>query len=293
MILRWGGKQLPFSRAPTAEAWGLDLWRHMAISIRDHHQRAIDKMIQRFANDPGFGAMLVAGSVAKGCAREDSDLDVMLIATEAEYARRSISEPMSFCLFDVADYPGGYVDCKVLDLAFLREAADHGSEPARNAFIGAYPAFSRIDGIQELVERIGVYPLALQQERIDSFMAQIDLNRCFFWGEAHKRNDPYLQMRAATDIVLFGGRLILAHNRILFPCHKRLLEFVDLAPDKPAEFVSLAHKLLGEPTRVNMEKLCDCIENFRDWKVKADLLSRYVHDTELTWRNRQPAISDV
>ena len=93
--------------------------------------------------------------------------------------------------------------------------------------------------------------------------------------------------------MLFGGRLILAHNRTLFPCHKRLLEFVELSPDKPAGFVPLAHALLAEPNRANMEKFCECIETFRDWNVKADMLNRYVADTELTWRSRQPAITDV
>jgi Nucleotidyltransferase domain len=56
--------------------------------ILPHHQRVIDRLIDLFQNDPRFPAMIVGGSVAKGRARPDSDVDVMLIATDDEYARR-------------------------------------------------------------------------------------------------------------------------------------------------------------------------------------------------------------
>ena len=57
-------------------------------------------------------------------------------------------------------------------------------------------------------------------EKIAAFHSQLQLNRWFFWAEAKRRGDRYLQVRAATEMVLFGCRLVLAHNRLLFALSK-------------------------------------------------------------------------
>jgi hypothetical protein len=54
--------------------------------ILPHHQRVIDRLIDLFQDDPRFPAMIVGGSVAKGRAQPDSDVDVMLIATNSARA---------------------------------------------------------------------------------------------------------------------------------------------------------------------------------------------------------------
>jgi hypothetical protein len=48
---------------------------------------------------------------------------------------------------DFCNYPRGYVDGKSVDLAFLREVAEKGSEPARAAFDGTRCAYSRLPEI--------------------------------------------------------------------------------------------------------------------------------------------------
>ncbi|HEY3284795.1 MAG TPA: hypothetical protein VGN26_21180 [Armatimonadota bacterium] len=262
------------------------------VHLREHHRRAIEVLTDRYRDDPAFDALLIAGSVAKGTARDDSDVDALFIATDEESARRQSAGEMAFLLQDLCDYPGGYVDCKVLDRAFLRDVEERGSEPARSAFLCAYPAFSRLPGLAEQVRRIAVYPEAERRGKIDSFYAQMALNKGFFWSEAEKRGDPYLLHRTAAELVLYGGRLILAHNRILFPCHKRLMEFVEQAPERPEAFVRLAVQLLAEPTREHKERFCACVEGFTDWGVTGNILARYIADTELTWRTGTQALSD-
>jgi hypothetical protein len=42
-------------------------------------------------------------------------------------------------------------------------------------------------------------------------------------GEALKRNAAYLTAHVVAGLVLFGSRLILARNRILYPYHKWLM----------------------------------------------------------------------
>ncbi len=53
-----------------------------------HHQRTIDRLIDRFKDDLHFLALIIGGSLVKGYGSENSDVDFMLIATDEEYARR-------------------------------------------------------------------------------------------------------------------------------------------------------------------------------------------------------------
>ncbi|MBZ0308487.1 MAG: nucleotidyltransferase domain-containing protein, partial [Anaerolineae bacterium] len=53
-----------------------------------HHQQAIDRLTAHFQDDSAFLALIIGGSIVKGLARPDSDIDFMLVATPDEYARR-------------------------------------------------------------------------------------------------------------------------------------------------------------------------------------------------------------
>ena len=139
---------------------------------------------------------------------------------------------------------------------------------------------------------IAVYPECERQYRINAFMAQMKLNQWFFFSEGRRRNDLYLQARAASDMVLFGGRLILAHNRILFPCQKRLMEYVLSAPQRPPYFQELAHELLTKLTEESKDTFCQTIESFADWDVKADLLGTFLRDVEASWYFKTGAIAE-
>lgn len=262
------------------------------MEIREHHRRAIQVLTDRYRDDPAFPALIIGGSIAKGKAKATSDLDVIFVASEEEYARRKAAGKLAFLLGDVCDYPGGYVDAKVFDVDFIREAAERGSEPARHAFIGAFPAYSRIAGLEELICKIPIYQEADQQEKINSFYSQLMLNRGYFWGEAEKRDDPYLKARTASELVLFGGRMILAHNRILFPCQKWLMEYVEQAPERPEAFALRAHRLLEQPSKEHVERFCECVETFRDWSISCDPLARYIEDSEWSWLTRTPNIAE-
>ncbi len=256
------------------------------------HQRAIDRVTAKFAAEPTVLAVIICGSVARGVAKDDSDVDVMLVVTAAEYERRESAGDLCFIDFELCDYPGGYVDGKIIDIAFMRDAAAFGSEPCRHAFIGAFTAFSHDSEVDQLVGAIPVYPEDQRQHRIQSYMSQIAVDRGFFFGEAQKRNDPYLLHRTSANIVLFAGRLILAHNRILFPCHKRLLEYVEAAPEKPEGFCDIARQFLRDPTRDSLERLWNLVDGWQDWGVTCDAVTRYIADTETTWRTRTTAVTD-
>jgi len=49
--------------------------------------RVIERLKETFQDDPRYLALLVGGSLVKGWGRENSDVDVMFITTDEEYAR--------------------------------------------------------------------------------------------------------------------------------------------------------------------------------------------------------------
>jgi hypothetical protein len=106
--------------------------------ILPHHQRVIDRLIDLFLGRSAVSRDNRRRRCRQGWARPDSDVDVTLIATDEDYARRVPTHDFWYLNRDLCDYPGGYVEGKILDMSFLRDAADHGSETARAAFVDAF-----------------------------------------------------------------------------------------------------------------------------------------------------------
>jgi predicted nucleotidyltransferase len=260
--------------------------------MRPHHQRVVDRLIETFRDDPHYPALIVGGSAAKGLEREDSDVDIMLVATDEEYARREAAGSFWYFNRDLCDYSNGYVDGKIISMGFLHEVAAKGSEPARWAFVGAFPAYSRIPGLESLLARIPVYQESERQRKIESFYSQVSIMN-WFVGEAEKRDDTYLMMHVISNMVLFGGRLILAHNRILYPYHKWFLHEVERAPEKPENFMMLIDQLLKRPCQENAKAFLDSIKAFQDWGVTPEqTVTRFMYDSEWAWRCGPPPIQD-
>jgi hypothetical protein len=98
----------------------------------------------------------------------------------------------------------------------------------------------------------------------------------------------------SADLVLFAGRLILAHNRILYPFHKWLLTELARAPEKPADMLSLADQLLAAPSKLLADQFSQCVLNFADWeKPPEGWPARFMEDTEWAWRKGCAPIADA
>jgi predicted nucleotidyltransferase len=260
--------------------------------MRAQHERVVQRLVQRFQNDPRFPALIIGGSVAKGWASENSDVDILLVATDEEFARRMSTMDIGYYDQEIADYPDGYVDGKIIDLAFLREAADHGSEPARAAFLGAIVAYTRIPGLDELIASIPIYP---EQERAAKMRAFASQFAIFNWyvGEAEKRQNRYLLVWATNNMVLYGGRLILAHNRLLYPYHKWFLHQLQLCPAKPERILDLIDTLLLQPNRENARLFYEQVMTFANWELDLHQASvEFTRNTEWNWREGHPPLPD-
>ena len=108
--------------------------------------------------------MIIAGSVAKGCQEDNSDVDFMLVATDQEFEQRQNNVKLHVTADHLCE-PPTYSDDKVINLKFLIDVADQGSEPARAAFADAFIGYSKIPEIEDILKRIPVYQIHEQKEK--------------------------------------------------------------------------------------------------------------------------------
>jgi predicted nucleotidyltransferase len=260
--------------------------------LEEHHERAIERLRREFAEDPRFPAMLVGGSIVKGLERPDSDVDILLVATDEEFKSRRRIRDTVFLSGDFTDYEGGYIDGKVVDLDFLRDVAERGSEPARWAFVGAHLVYSRLPEVGELLERIVGYRHDEAKAKIEAFFVQVRVQR-WFVAEAEKRGDRYLLHRSAADMVLFAGRILLAQNAILFPSHKWFMHTVRNAPNQPKGFCELLDAVLENPCEEGASRLEECVvQHYEQGLSWTQTLTRYIEDREWNWRDGKVPIED-
>lgn len=259
--------------------------------MQAHHLKVVERLKEIFQDDPRYLALLVGGSLVKGWGSVNSDVDIVLVVTEEEYARRVANDDLGYYNAEICEYPDGYVDGKIITEAFLHDVARRGSEPARAAFINVQIAFSHLPHLDELLKQIPVYQEDERDTKMHAFYCQVQAHRWFI-GEAAKRQAVYLMVHATSEMVFYAARLLLAYNHMLYPFHKWLMRAVEDAPEKPADFLILAETLLREGTVANAEALWNCIHTFRDWQITDSWGVRFMHDTEWTWRSGQASPAD-
>ena len=261
--------------------------------IAGQHQRAIDRLTEAYQHDGRFVALIIGGSVAKGYARPDSDVDFMIVATDEEYARRDAADDLFINRRDLCDYAGGFVDGKVVDLAYLRDVTGFGNEPSRAAFEGAFTAFCHQREIEDILPAIPVYPEQGHDRRIRAFYSMAFIQN-WLMGEATRHDNAYTIVRAASQLALFASRLILAHNRTLFPYHKWLIRALEEAPDKPDGFMSSLEALNTRPTAETAGRLFDDLRQFRDWGVQdIEAYTWFMREVEWGWRSGTASLEDL
>ena len=109
--------------------------------IRDPPQRAIDRLAGAYRDDPRYRALIIGGSVAKGYARDDSDVDFLIVATDDAFDEYQRTRDLFINRKDLCDYDGGFVDGKIIDLAFLadRPTYDVAAKEIKDKIEGCRP----------------------------------------------------------------------------------------------------------------------------------------------------------
>jgi hypothetical protein len=260
--------------------------------MKPQHERAVRLLAEHFAVDDTCLGVIIGGSVAKGLEREDSDVDAMIVVTDEVYRDHWDRNQMFYFTAEFCDYPGGYIDGKYVDMHYLTSAAERGNEITRAAFSGAFVAHSKIDGLEEIVRRIPVYQPDEKREKIQAFYAQFEA-AAWYLSEAVHSGDRYLLAHSAAEMVLYGGRLILAHNEVLYPYHKHLMVELRRAIDKPDGIVELIDALMEQPGAETARAFYDAIKAFRNWNEAFEMWqTRYMKDTELAWLDGRAYVGD-
>jgi len=262
-----------------------------------HHGETIDRIKDAFAGRDDILAVLLGGSVAHGFCTETSDVDIMIIVSGEEYAKRRDTDQMLYWDNTLAAYAGGYVDGKYISIDFMEKVRERGSEPARFAFQDARIILSRIEGLTELLAEITRYPAKGKDMRMARFYAQLEAWK-WYAGEAMRHGNAYLLNLAVSKLVLFGGRLILTHNELLYPYHKWFLRVLSDAPDKPEGLMELINILLHTANLEIVETFFIRIKDFQQW-VGDDISfgqswgQLFMYDSELNWLTGHTPVDDL
>ena len=258
-----------------------------------HHEESVQRLIEHFQAVADVDALILGGSIAHGFAAPTSDIDIMIVVSDQEYDDRLREGRLQFFDNQVCTYDEGYVDGKYLSLGFLRQLARSGSEPARFAFQDARVLLSRIDHLEEIIRSIARYPVEEKSERIRRFYAQFETWH-WYANEALRLNDHYLLGVSIAKLVLFGGRLILAHNELLYPYHKWFLTVLDAAAERPPDLLDCIRQLEEHPSRDTVRRFYEAVANFRQWEMpEIPWPSQFMIDSELTWLNGTSPVDDL
>jgi hypothetical protein len=170
--------------------------------------------------------------------------------------------------------------------------AERGNEPSRAAFEGAFVAYSHVPDLDDLLQRIPVYPEAGRDERIRAFYSMAFIQH-WLLHEAERHGNPYTLTRAASQLALYAGRLILAYNRRLFPYHKWMPRALELAPEKPGDLMACINVLLKEPRGDHASLLFEKIRAFHDWGVSdLEAYTWFMTDVEWSWMSGKTPMED-
>ena len=257
-----------------------------------HHEQTVAKVVEHFRDDAEVEALLLGGSVAHGFARPDSDVDVMFVISDERFGERNRLGRLVYSSPELCVGATAYVDGKYLGPSRLAQLAEKGSEPARFAFKDAQVLFSRLDGLDETLARITRYPVEGKADHLPRFAAQLEAWN-WYAAEALKHDNRYLLGVSVGKLVLFGGRLILAHNELLYPYHKWFLRVLEGASDQPADLMPAIGDILAEPSADNIRRFYEMVKGFRDWGLSAPWPVQFMADSELNWVDGPAPIDDL
>lgn len=266
----------------------------------DHLEETLQKVRTRYEADEHIVAVLLIGSFARGTAHQRSDIDLSFVVSPSELERRRNAGALHV---DASDLRAeGHIGGGVVDVPFMRAVAERGPEPARYAFTAARVLFSRDTEVTRLLPAIPVYRERERLEKMRSFVSQLPVHLSYLvLGDLS--DNAWLLGQTATELVFFAGRLILAHNRVLYGNRKQFMRQLTEAAEKPTEMVDLAQELMRTPGTKQQQprgwasekarEFSDLVMGFRDWPAAPEgPWARYGRDRETNWIDGSPALAD-
>lgn len=258
-----------------------------------HHEESLEIMKKYYREKEGVIALVHGGSVAKGNERPDSDLDGMVIVDQETYNKRAAEGKLAENVDGLCTYEGGYFDVKYMTKEYLKEAAEKGSEPTRNSFLKARVLFSDDPEIEDIVKRIGQFQVSEREDKQLSFYGNYSLNFGYFLKTC--KAEGYMKVRAIAEVVYSLYRIVLQEHEILFPCNRRLEEFVAAINEETAELARLGRKFCETQDLAVGEEFVAYFHKISSYRPPEDwekVYSRYVADFEQWWRIPRPNVNE-
>jgi hypothetical protein len=270
--------------------------------MHPHHTDTIRNVTAHFERDPSVLALLLGGSIAHGYEAASSDVDVLILLSDADYTAHAQAGRRTYHNAELATYPGGFIDGKFTSISFIHEVIDRGSEPARYGFKDVRILFNRIPDLPDaeldaLLHRAATYPVANKKQRLKQFRAQFAAWR-WFSSEARAKGNRFLLNLAVAKLTMFGIRLILADNEVLYPFHKWAIKELEGVEDKPEGVVQAIEKMNENPSEENVQAFFEMVKEYKEWEEGMPVDgwqrwgSQFMVDVELTWLNGGMAVDD-
>ena len=246
------------------------------------HNQTVARTIHELPPSEERRAMILVGSVARGDARSDSDVDILLLMNSP--VPDSGLSGTSFPTDNWVVPPCGGLSLEYIDQSFLNDAQGFGSEPTRYMFKDALLLYGNDLSLAYSLKQIATYPRYLQKDRILEFASQLPAHFSFLELAEYSGN-RYLLSETAYKLVHFAGRLVLAINAELYPGRKWFWRSIRLAYNKPSEFCDLALALLEQPSIAKGEEFLQCLYNYYSLTLPPeDWQERYTLSSIRKWR---------
>lgn len=259
-----------------------------------HHEQGIKKITDILIQDESVLAVLIGGSIAHGTAIKSSDIDIMILISDTDYNIRNMDGKIwEGRTIECGGFGEIFCDMKYISLSYLDKVIKYGNEPSRFAFDGVIMSYSKIENLDKKLIEVSKYPVGKKQSNIDRFYAQL---KTWHWycAEAVKKENKYLLSHSVNKLILFAGRLILAHNEILYPYHKWFLHELEKVDDKPSNMMAMIETILESPAIEDIDLFYETIADYKTW-YKGDVPSpnMFIVDSELAWMQDRTPIDDI
>ena len=215
--------------------------------MHEHHRQTIENLRKHLEPDPTNLALIVIGSVARGEAGPQSDVDFYLVVPEPVFDELSASNATGVDASHCCVAPAGGCGGMAITKSRLQDLCERGNEFLRWSFTNAQVIFSRDPEIDVLVKKILTYPEEGRRRRMESYHSQVYFHFSFF-EFAYYSQTKYLVYQTATQMLLAAGRLILADNRRLYPGRKWFYRELERTSDKPEGLCEAMLAFLDTPT---------------------------------------------
>ncbi|GAA5202917.1 nucleotidyltransferase domain-containing protein [Microbacterium jejuense] len=249
----------------------------------EQQERALAAYVDSVRGEPGALGVVLVGSVAQGRERADSDVDVYLVVDDARFEAETAAGRFAWVERRDADYPGSYIDIKLVSPSYLRAAVERADDPTRASFLGARVAWSELPDLGDTVARIATLPDEVWDERVRSHVAQARLHGGYFLRQATERGDEFLRRHAGLHLALAAARAALAANRVMLPGPKYISKLVR-AVSTPEGFVAAWERVVDDPDTASGAELLRVLDAWLgDGLSPGDTLSTFIRDNELHW----------